>query len=221
MKRFMYMVHSAKGLEFKNVFIVGLEENLFPSQMALSSRLDLEEERRLFYVAITRAEHKLTLSYSVSRYRWGNLIGCEPSRFLEEINPDCIEALVPRASKLWDEESQENWSGFGSSNSYSPPINNSNTQRKPTSSRPLNNTVAPKGFKKLTTVSTPVNDNFVADVDLSRITVGMDVEHQRFGVGKIISMEGKFPDNKALILFNGHGQKQLLLKFAKLKILSS
>ncbi len=215
-------VHSAKGLEFKNVFIVGLEENLFPSQLSLSSRLDLEEERRLFYVAITRAEHKLTLSYSVSRYRWGNLIGCEPSRFLEEINPDCIEALVPRASKLWDEESQENWSGFGSSStSYSSSRNNSNGQRKATSTRPVSNNLVPKGFKKLTTVSTPVNDNFVADVDLSRITVGMDVEHQRFGVGKIISMEGKFPDNKALILFNGHGQKQLLLKFAKLKILSS
>ncbi len=220
-------IHSAKGLEFKNVFIVGLEENLFPSQMALSSRADLEEERRLFYVAITRAENKLTLSYSVSRYRWGNLIGCEPSRFLEEINPECIEAIVPRANKkIWDDDNQENWSGYGSTNS-SPRTSSSsrstaNYKPKAAAPKPTNNTVAPKGFKKLTTLPTNAsNDNFVADEDLSRMVVGMDVEHQRFGFGKIISMEGKFPDNKALILFNDHGQKQLLLKFAKLKILSS
>ncbi len=219
-------IHSAKGLEFKNVFIVGLEENLFPSQMALSSRADLEEERRLFYVAITRAENKLTLSYSVSRYRWGNLIGCEPSRFLEEINPECIEAIVPRAiKKIWDDDNQENWSGYGSTNS-SPRTSSSrsttNYKAKAAAPKPTNNTVAPKGFKKLSTLPTNAsNDNFVADEDLSRIAVGMDVEHQRFGFGKIISMEGKFPDNKALILFNDHGQKQLLLKFAKLKILSS
>ena len=84
-------IHSSKGLEFKNVFVVGLEENLFPSQMSLNSRTDLEEERRLFYVAITRAEKKLTLTYSTSRYRWGTLTNCEPSRFIDEIN-----ARLPR-----------------------------------------------------------------------------------------------------------------------------
>ncbi|RZK27333.1 MAG: ATP-dependent DNA helicase, partial [Hymenobacter sp.] len=83
-------IHSAKGLEFRNVYIVGLEENLFPSQMMITSRADLEEERRLFYVAITRAEKKLTLSYATSRYQWGNLLSCEKSRFLDEIDPQYL-----------------------------------------------------------------------------------------------------------------------------------
>ena len=84
-------IHSAKGLEFKNVYIVGLEENLFPSQMSLTARTDLEEERRLFYVAITRAESKLTLSFATSRYRWGTLISCEPSRFIDEIDAQYLD----------------------------------------------------------------------------------------------------------------------------------
>src|SRR5690606_24350545 len=84
-------IHSSKGLEFPHVFIVGLEENLFPSQLSLNSRSDLEEERRLFYVAVTRAEKKLTLSYATSRYRWGTLNNCEPSRFLDELNPAYLE----------------------------------------------------------------------------------------------------------------------------------
>src|SRR3546814_13868430 len=93
-------IHSSKGLEFPHVFIVGLEENLFPSQLSLNSRSDLEEERRLFYVAVTRAEKKLTLSYATSRYRWGPLNNCEPSRFLDELNPanlarDFKPRLVP------------------------------------------------------------------------------------------------------------------------------
>ncbi|RYG06036.1 MAG: ATP-dependent DNA helicase, partial [Chitinophagaceae bacterium] len=92
-------IHSAKGLEFKNVFIVGLEENLFPSQMSLTSRTDLEEERRLFYVAITRAEKKLTITYATSRYRWGTLTSCEPSRFINEISPAYLEIEVVKPAK--------------------------------------------------------------------------------------------------------------------------
>ena len=84
-------IHAAKGLEFPYVYIVGMEENLFPSQMALNSRNELEEERRLFYVALTRAKKKATLSYAVSRYRWGNFTSCEPSRFIDEINDKYIE----------------------------------------------------------------------------------------------------------------------------------
>ncbi len=92
-------IHSAKGLEFKNVFVVGLEENLFPSQMSLNSRTDLEEERRLFYVAVTRAEKKLTLTYATSRYRWGTLTSCEPSRFIDEINAKYLELEVAKPAK--------------------------------------------------------------------------------------------------------------------------
>ena len=84
-------IHAAKGLEFRNVYVVGMEEDLFPSMLSKNSRSDLEEERRLFYVAVTRAKINLTLSYAVSRFKWGNLIQCEPSRFLEELDPKYIE----------------------------------------------------------------------------------------------------------------------------------
>ena len=92
-------IHSAKGLEFKQVFVVGMEEDLFPSQMMMQSREDLEEERRLFYVATTRAMQKLYLTYALSRYRFGRLLNCEPSRFLEEIDPDCIKVNKRQATR--------------------------------------------------------------------------------------------------------------------------
>src|SRR5207237_2009838 len=93
-------IHAAKGLEFHAVYVVGLEENLFPSQLSMDSREDLEEERRLFYVAVTRAAHQLTISYASSRYRWGNLITCEPSRFLDEIDSTFIEETGFRNKKF-------------------------------------------------------------------------------------------------------------------------
>ena len=201
-------IHSAKGLEFSNVYIVGLEENLFPSQLSLNSRTDLEEERRLFYVAITRAERKLTLSYSSSRYKWGNLMSCEPSRFLDEVDPKCIEVVTPKQTALAGNDDNSSWSRSRRS-SFSPSLNK--TTVAPAKS-------APSGFRK-TTVAQPrqLNPDFKAD-DASLINIGNQVEHEKFGFGKVISMEGKFPDNKALILFDGHGQKQLLLKFARLRI---
>ena len=203
-------IHSAKGLEFNNVFIVGLEENLFPSQLSLNSRSELEEERRLFYVAITRAEKKVTLSYSSSRYKWGNLMSCEPSRFLEEIDPKCIENVV---SKRVESEDMKEIDGWGRSRQTS--FRNSGNK----GTVPKNISV-PQGFRK-TSVAQPrqSNSDFKAD-DSSLIDIGMEVEHEKFGMGKVISMEGQFPNNKALILFDGHGQKQLLLKFAKLRIIN-
>lgn len=204
-------IHSAKGLEFNHVFIVGLEENLFPSQLSLNSRTDLEEERRLFYVAITRAEKSLTMSYSASRYRWGNLTSSEPSRFLEEIDPATVEAILPKAK---DKEVVENWNSFGNQNYQS------NRTSRPSTASPAQKTpvAVPQGFRKAAVAQVTKSD-FKAD-DSSLIQVGMNVEHEKFGSGKVISMEGKFPDSKALILFDGFGQKQLLLKFAKLKITS-
>lgn len=189
-------IHAAKGLEFKEVFVAGLEENLFPSQMALLSRAELEEERRLFYVAVTRAEKKLTLTYSMSRYRWGNLTGCEPSRFLSEINPDYID--------------------FGNINKKTEPRNTytSDTFRGKASNSVKNNLVP---FSKARS-SVIAESDFVAD-DASRVTVGMQVAHQKFGTGKVINLEGRFPDNKATVFFPGQGNKQLLLKYAKLKII--
>lgn len=223
-------IHSSKGLEFKNVFIVGLEENLFPSQMAISSRSELEEERRLFYVAITRAETKLTFSFAASRYRWGNLVMSEPSRFLEEVDADCLEIIAPKitpANTFNDDDLRDSWSNHGTPTKYSstnkpiykPGIKPSYPSKtaKPNSQPQA---PAPAGFKKVGQAAPkPMGTatDFQAD-DPSLIVAGMSVEHQRFGIGNVISLEGRFPDSKATILFDDHGQKQLLLKFAKLKI---
>ncbi len=196
-------IHAAKGLEFPAVYVVGLEENLFPSQLSMNSREDLEEERRLFYVAVTRAASKLSISYAVSRYRWGNLINCEPSRFLDEIAPEFIEETTFRKNKnsdfVFDEKPLERWNSKPLSTKQSPAFK------------------APAHLKKINSSEV---QNFAGD-DTSEIQTGMEVEHQRFGVGKVLLVEGKFPDLKATIFFQGIGQKQLLLKFARLKIIST
>lgn len=198
-------IHSAKGLEFPHVFVVGLEENLFPSQMSLNSRSDLEEERRLFYVGVTRAETKLTISYATSRFKFGTLISCEPSRFLDEIDARYLEldfTAKPAASNssFFDDE-RNAWSKRG--DTFSKP--------RPAASAPVKTTsilakahVPTAGF---------------APSDTSNLQVGMEVEHERFGFGKVLSLEGNKPDVKATIFFKEIGQKQLLLKFAKLRII--
>jgi len=227
-KVMLMTIHSSKGLEFKNVYVVGMEEALFPSQLALNSRTELEEERRLFYVAVTRAERKLTLSYAVSRYKWGNLINSAPSRFLEEIDEECLELIntVPKARTYNDDDdTRSSWGGgnnFGMKQRYT---NQNGIQKKtgtPKSSTPSNSSGIPAGFKKVTNMqpaSIVGKSDFLAD-EPSKIQVGMNVNHQRFGNGQVISIEGRFPESKAIILFEQEGQKQLLLKFAKLKILN-
>jgi len=197
-------IHSAKGLEFSQVYVVGLEENLFPSQLSLNSRTDLEEERRLFYVAITRAEKKLTLSYATSRYRWGSLTNCEPSRFIEEIAPQYLDLdfkVVQKSNQhaFFDDE-RNNWK---QNDSYSKP--------KPASTPSFKSkSILPKAH---------VPSEGFSPSDTSGLQVGMEVEHERFGFGKVVHMEGNKPDLKATIFFKELGQKQLLLKFAKLRII--
>jgi DNA helicase-2/ATP-dependent DNA helicase PcrA len=197
-------IHSAKGLEFDNVFVVGLEENLFPSQMSLSSRTDLEEERRLFYVATTRAGKKLTLSYATSRYRWGTLTSCEPSRFLDEIDAQYLELDFKPQQKVTGNPFFDN--------------ERSAWQEKEAFSRPK-----PASVQKTTAMlpKAHVPSEGFAPSDTSKLQVGMEVEHERFGYGKVINMEGNKPDIKATIFFKDLGQKQLLLKFAKLRIVTS
>ena len=195
-------IHAAKGLEFPAVFVVGLEENLFPSQLSMDSREDLEEERRLFYVAITRAEKKLTISYANSRYRWGNLISCEPSRFIEEIDAEFIEETGHRKQRsgfYFDEHPPERWDRHGSTAEL--------------------NTVFQKVSApvKLKRIDSSEIKNFEGH-DMSGIAAGMEVEHARFGLGKVLLVEGKEGDLKATVFFQGFGNKQLLLKFAKLRI---
>ena len=195
-------IHSSKGLEFPQVYVVGLEENLFPSQMSLNSRSDLEEERRLFYVAATRAENKLTLSYATSRFKFGTLISCEPSRFLDEIDAQYLE-LDFTAKPLTG------------NNSFFDDERNAWEKRGDTFSKPKPPTV--KTTSILAKAHTPSAD--FKPSDTSNLQVGMEVEHERFGFGKVISLEGKNSDVKATIFFKEIGQKQLLLKFAKLKII--
>ncbi|MFY8171100.1 MAG: 3'-5' exonuclease, partial [Sphingobacteriaceae bacterium] len=190
-------IHSAKGLEFKNVYIVGLEENLFPSQMSLTARTDLEEERRLFYVAITRAESKLTLSFATSRYRWGSLISCEPSRFIDEIDSQYLDpkfTAKPLKNAGYLDHDTNSYTKISPTN-------------KPTPQKP----VLAKAFMH------QVNGDFIAS-DPKEIEIGMEVEHQKFGFGKVLTLDGPPSDIKTTILFKELGQKQLLLKFAKLRI---
>ncbi len=211
-------IHSSKGLEFKNVFVVGLEENLFPSQMSINSRTDLEEERRLFYVAVTRAETKLTLTYATSRYRWGTLTNCEPSRFINEINAKFleIEVVKPAKSSLGQDSfdgERKSWTQQRDSFSKPKPSMSSSGSGSATTStpptRPKTTSLLPKAH-----VPTP---GFAPDA-ANLFQNGMDVEHEKFGFGKIVSLEGTLPDVKATVFFQGLGNKQLLLKFAKLRI---
>ncbi|UOR07345.1 UvrD-helicase domain-containing protein [Hymenobacter aerilatus] len=187
-------IHSAKGLEFRNVYIVGMEENLFPSQMMITSRADLEEERRLFYVAITRAEKKLTLSYATSRYQWGNLRSCEKSRFLDEIDPQFVDfkfAATPAGPGAGD-------SPFGHvferRSNLVPPA-----PRKTVATK----YVAPSDFKPS---------------DTSSLQTGQRVEHPKFGFGTVAKLEKQDGTTKATIKFEEVGEKTLLLSFAKLRV---
>ena len=191
-------IHLAKGLEFPIVYIVGLEENLFPSAMNLNSRNDLEEERRLFYVALTRAEKEAYLSYALSRYRWGKLTDSEPSRFIDEINEEYLDILT-----------SVNENKFR-------PLVRSTTNSEPSFNKLRFKKVTPKpkgNFKKLQENSNKSNlfDN--------KLVVGNVVEHIRFGKGEVINIEGRGADVKAEIKFENGGLKKLLLRFAKLKII--
>ncbi len=201
-------IHSAKGLEFPYVFVVGMEENLFPSQMSLTSRVDLEEERRLFYVAITRAEKEAVLSYSASRYKWGNLIFCEPSRFIEEINSDFLDFMFTETVPT---KSVNNDFGNDFQNYHSAKFTNKMPPKKNEAPKTIVST--PKNLKKINSNSVGINDS----ADSLNLNVGMKVEHQKFGQGQIEELE----NGKATINFNGIGKKQLLLKFAKLKVLNN
>ena len=188
-------VHLAKGLEFPYVYIVGLEENLFPSAMNLNSRTELEEERRLFYVALTRAEKKIYLSYVLSRYRWGKPVDSEKSRFIDEIKEEYLQNNVIQRSisKDFSQKSQFNKVGI--------------RYKKP-ETRPA------KNFVKLKSSSSKSNlfDN--------KLIVGNIVVHERFGKGEVISIEGQGGDKKAEIKFEKGGLKKLLLRFSRLEIIS-
>ncbi len=186
-------IHAAKGLEFPYVFIVGLEENLFPSQLSIYDRNQLEEERRLFYVALTRAEKQLFLSYADTRYRWGKLVVNTPSRFIEEIDPKYIDEKFSKA------QTRSNTTEF---KTQTPLFGKGYQKRKLTK-------VAPSQPSSIHTDST------------EQIYVGSSVKHQKFGKGKVVHIEGQPHNKKATVYFEGAaGKRQLLLKYAKLEVLT-
>lgn len=189
-------IHAAKGLEYDYVCIVGMEENLFPSQLSLNSRSDLEEERRLFYVALTRAKTQLVLSYATSRFKYGTMHFSEPSRFLDEIPKSFIEMVLLT--------SPVNSSGFSKPHS----------QRMPSTEMPVS------AQKKLIRVSTHLKPAAGTAVNLSfnqQLKIGDTVRHEKFGTGTVTQLIGIWPETKAEIAFNPGGVKTLLLKFARLE----
>ena len=192
-------IHASKGLEFPVVHLIGMEENLFPSQMALMNRQELEEERRLFYVAVTRAERKLYLSFATSRFKYGSLIPCEPSRFIDEIDAKYLDMSLASMKSKAVYQRNSNEEQFVSAN-------------KPTSNKSIFTT------PKVTAPLPPEDPNFVAG-DISHLKVGDMVQHQRFGRGVVAEIEGEGQNQKAKVNFDNIGSKVLVLKFAKMRIL--
>ena len=203
-------IHLAKGLEFPIVFIVGLEENLFPSQMSLNTRQELEEERRLFYVALTRAEEKAYFTYATTRFRWGKIVDGEPSRFLEEISEKHLEVLNINFTNSIRNNSGLNLDLF--EDDFVP--------RYPKGPNPKyqKNDAQVKSPQNLKPISSAKLTNPVGG-SIANLKIGDHVLHDRFGKGKVISIEGDPENAKALINFENEGDKKLLLKFAKLKVL--
>jgi DNA helicase-2/ATP-dependent DNA helicase PcrA len=214
----MMTIHASKGLEFPYVYIVGLEENLFPSQLSLNSRTELEEERRLFYVAITRAEKKATVSYATTRYKFGNIIYCEPSRFIDELDENCVDLPYEDSNPKF---STNAFSGYKKNND-SQNINKQSSEKtigfNKSESKQINFSPPKKLIplaKRMAETNAP-RDNSVN----SELKVGTTVSHEKFGIGEILSIEGSFPNSKANIKFRDSGLKSLLLKYAKLTVVN-
>ncbi|MBP5218737.1 MAG: UvrD-helicase domain-containing protein [Bacteroidales bacterium] len=215
--------HSAKGLEFPYVFVTGLEENLFPSGGMLSSPADIEEERRLFYVAMTRAKNAVYLSYARTRMRNGKHESNSPSRFLREIDP----AFISNPLKMEDFENssededefpfRHSFRGFGSRGWASPkPVRKPDPVRKPEPLRP-SVTRTPEALRNRP-LPPKIPDSEFIPVPMTELKAGQRIEHNRFGFGKIVEITGKVPDLKAKIVFDIYGEKILLLKYAKIRI---
>lgn len=221
-------IHSAKGLEFPTVFIVGLEENIFPSFMSTNSIREIEEERRLFYVAITRAERHCILTYAKSRYRYGRMEFQNPSRFLMDINPQLIKTDGPqfigtsRHSYIIDSHKLNRYQNSKpvASQFKADPMLREVVHHKDTPATSM----LPNSFKRVNKLTTNPNklnhisENDVSSMPMDGLRVDCIIEHERFGVGKVIRLEGKGENLKATVQFENAGIKQLLVKFARFKV---
>ena len=210
-------IHLAKGLEFPYVFIVGLEEDLFPSAMSLNTRSELEEERRLFYVALTRAEHQAYLTYAQSRYRWGKLTDSEPSRFIEEITGEYLEYINPSDAGGYRYKPMMDIDIFGdvdkSKLRLAKPV--TGTPPKRYGEEPVSSST----IRKLKPIASNGANTGGANLFDNKLAAGNIVMHERFGKGEVINLEGAGADKKAEIRFEVGGIKKLLLRFAKLDII--
>lgn len=215
-------IHAAKGLEFGCVFVGGVEETLFPSAMSINTREELEEERRLFYVAVTRAKERLWLTYANSRYRFGQLVQNEPSRFIEEMPEDSLDKSYAgggarnHGASQWGSAFERMNRGFGSSaqqaaQKYGPP-----PAKKPTGSKPEYMPIQPLAPKVVAHIPSP---DFTPS-DTSNLEAGQKVEHQKFGFGIVKSMEGSAHNPVATIDFGVNGEKKIMLNYAKLRIVT-
>ena len=219
-------IHSAKGLEFRNVFIVGMEENLFPGPMSADSPRALEEERRLFYVAITRAEENCFISYAKNRYKYGKPEFCNPSRFLKDINPAYLK--LPADSGFTSVRNE----GYSRRN-YERGYEKNDTYRSngpsmfdggeiPQEPVRFVKPVPPRNLKRIvhSVPNTAINRNMDSGkADTHGVEVGRLIEHERFGRGEVVRLEGSGDNCKATVRFENAGEKQLLLKFARFKII--
>jgi len=209
-------IHLAKGLEFPYVFIVGMEEDLFPSAMSLNTRSELEEERRLFYVALTRAERQAYLTYAQSRYRWGKLVDSEPSRFIEEITSNFLEYLTPT-------ETNYRYKPMIDTDIFGDVDKSKLRQAKPVNGTPPKwiTDNEPKHDMPIRRLKPMVTNSPVASAAMpdSKLASGNVVMHERFGKGKVLNLEGAGADRKAEIHFEVGGIKKLLLRFAKLDVI--
>ncbi|MBT9485592.1 UvrD-helicase domain-containing protein [Sediminibacterium sp.] len=215
-------IHAAKGLEFGCVFVGGIEETLFPNSMSINTREELEEERRLFYVAVTRAKQRLWLTYANSRYRFGQLVQNEPSRFIDEMPEESIDKTYAgggarnHAGSEWGSAYERMQRGFGNTsqqaaNKYGPP-----PSKIPASSKPEYMPLQPLAPKVVAHI--PSAD--FAPSDTSGLEVGQKVEHQKFGFGIVKAMEGSAHNPVATIDFSQNGEKKIMLNYAKLRIVS-
>lgn len=189
-------IHSSKGLEFDYVFLTGLEENLFPSNMSMQMPDELEEERRLFYVALTRAAKKVTISYAQTRYKWGVPNSCNPSRFINEIDQNYIDSAVNTP-----------FNSRGASSERTSQLNQSQPK--------FNNTLL---TSQKTSPVPSISKEKLQDILPGSVLEGMEVYHEKFGQGKVVALEGEGVNKKAAVLFQAVGQKNLLLKYANLKL---
>jgi DNA helicase II / ATP-dependent DNA helicase PcrA len=206
-------IHAAKGLEFPVVFVGGLEEGLFPNAMSINTREELEEERRLFYVAITRAKTRLYLSYANTRYKFGSLIQSDQSRFIDEIPVEYIDRAFAgggvknqTSSGLWGNAFERMNRGFGGSNT-------NESKEKSFVSTLVSGNGKPKEVAHVPSA------NFVPG-DITKLQEGMKVEHQKFGFGTVIKLEGSAHNPVATIKFEVNGEKKIMLNYAKLMIVN-